>query len=85
VPGEAKKYVQDVIKQYHDEVWRLLQAGANVYVCGEANRMAPAVRSAFMEVFSRETNVSAADAQAWLDGMIQSKRYLQDIWGGKGL
>lgn len=85
LPGEPKVYVQDVIKTQHAEVWRLLEAGGSVYVCGEANHMAPAVRSAFVSVFQQETNASDSAGQAWLDGMIQSKRYLQDIWGGKGL
>ena len=83
MPGEAKRYVQETIKENHAEVWRLLEAGANVYVCGEANRMAPAVRSAFMEVFRQETNASDAAAQAWLDGMIQSQAVLATSGAGK--
>lgn len=84
VPDEPKTYVQQRIREQHSEVWRLLEAGAIVYVCGEANKMAPAVREAFMDVFKQETGASEASAQAWLDGLIASKRYLQDIWGGKG-
>jgi cytochrome P450/NADPH-cytochrome P450 reductase len=85
VPGQEKKYVQDTIREQSDEVWRLLGNGAIVFVCGEANRMAPAVRAAFMDVFRSKTNASELDAQAWLSGLKESKRYLEDIWGGKGI
>jgi cytochrome P450/NADPH-cytochrome P450 reductase len=36
-----KAYVQDEIIRQADEVWRLLEAGAVIYVCGDASRMAP--------------------------------------------
>jgi cytochrome P450/NADPH-cytochrome P450 reductase len=84
-PGQPKEYVQDSIRAQADEVWRLLGEGAIVFVCGEANRMAPAVRAAFMDVFKQKTNASDLDAQAWLAGLKDSKRYLEDIWGGKGI
>ena len=46
--------------------------------------MAPAVRRAFMDVF-RERSGAAADgaaAQAWLAGLREDQRYLEDIWAG---
>ena len=46
-PGKPKTYVQQAIREHSDEVWRLLQQEAMVFVCGEASRMAPDVRQAF--------------------------------------
>jgi len=37
--GPSKVYVQDLIAQQGAEVWELLEAGAVVYVCGDARRM----------------------------------------------
>ena len=79
-PGKPKTYVQQAIKNQSEEVWRLLQQEAVVFVCGEASRMAPDVRQAFAAVFQERTGAGAADAQAWLSGLVASHRYLEDIW-----
>jgi cytochrome P450/NADPH-cytochrome P450 reductase len=42
--------------------------------------MAPDVRKAFASVFQKHTGASAADAQAWLTGLVANRRYLEDIW-----
>ncbi len=79
-PGKPKTYVQEAIKNHSADVWRLLQHEAVVFVCGEASRMAPDVRRAFAEVFQEHTATTAADAEAWLRGLVASHRYLEDIW-----
>jgi cytochrome P450 / NADPH-cytochrome P450 reductase len=79
-PGKPKTYVQQAIKKQSEEVWRLLQQEAVVFVCGEASRMAPEVRQAFVEVFRQRTGTTVADGQAWLTGLAASHRYLEDIW-----
>ena len=79
-PGKPKTYVQQAIKTHSEEVLRLLQREAVVFVCGEASRMGPEVRQAFAGLFQERTGTGAADAQAWLSGLIASHRYLQDIW-----
>jgi cytochrome P450/NADPH-cytochrome P450 reductase len=50
-PGKPKAYVQDSIKAQGEKVWELLQHEAAVFVCGEASRMAPDVRQAFIGLF----------------------------------
>ena len=52
-PGKPKTYVQQAIREHGDEVWRLLQQEAMVFVCGDASRMAPDVRQAFAEPLPR--------------------------------
>ena len=79
-PGKPKTYVQQAIAKQGEEVWRLLQQEAVVFVCGEASRMAPAVRQAFVDLFRERTGAGAADSQAWLAGLVSSHRYLEDIW-----
>ncbi|MFI9275874.1 bifunctional cytochrome P450/NADPH--P450 reductase [Kitasatospora sp. NPDC052896] len=81
-PGKPRTYVQQVIAQHEDEIWQLLRQDAVIFVCGDATSMAPAVRQAFAEVFSHKTGTTASDAEAWLAGLRQSNRYLEDIWGG---
>jgi cytochrome P450 / NADPH-cytochrome P450 reductase len=79
-PDKPKAYVQQAIKDHSEDVWRLLQQEAVVFVCGEASRMAPDVRQTFAGVFQERTATTAADAQAWLTGLVASHRYLEDIW-----
>lgn len=82
VPGQPKTYVQDRILEQRADVWRLIEAGAVIFVCGNASTMAPAVRSAFLNVFRKQTGKTQADADAWLTGLRADHRYLEDIWGG---
>jgi cytochrome P450 / NADPH-cytochrome P450 reductase len=79
-PGKPKAYVQQAIKERSEDVWRLLQQEAIIFVCGEASRMAPDVRQAFVEVFQQHTGTTAADGNAWLTGLVANHRYLEDIW-----
>ena len=79
-PGKPKTYVQQAIAANGDAVWELLQKGAPVFVCGEASRMAPDVKQAFVGLFCKHTGASAADGKAWLTGLLTSHRYLEDIW-----
>jgi cytochrome P450/NADPH-cytochrome P450 reductase len=81
-PVDSRKYVQNEIAAAADEVWRLLQHGAAVFVCGNAKTMAPGVRAAFTALFAERTGASEADAQAWLAGLRAADRYVEDIWGG---
>lgn len=81
VPGQPKTYVQHRIVEEGADVWRLIEAGAVIFVCGNASTMAPAVRRAFMEVFRKQTGKSQAGADAWLARLRAGHRYLEDIWG----
>lgn len=79
--GEGRRYVQHAVVEEQDRVWQLLEDGANVYVCGNATTMAPAVRAALTQVFGTKTGGSEADGTAWLAGLRAQQRYLEDIWG----
>ena len=81
VPGQPKTYVQDRILEQRADIWRLIEAGAVIFVCGNASTMAPAVRRAFLDVFRKQTGKSQADAEAWLAELRTHHRYLEDIWG----
>ena len=76
----SKAYVQDKIAEYHDDLWRLIESGAIIYVCGDASRMAPGVRAAFAALYSAKTGAGAAAASAWIDRMIAAGRYRVDVW-----
>src|SRR5579875_2000622 len=79
--GEQKVYVQDQIREESAKVWQLLQNGAVIYVCGDASKMAPDVRNAFVAIYQQQTGCSKAEAERWLDELTEQNRYLVDVWG----
>jgi cytochrome P450/NADPH-cytochrome P450 reductase len=80
-PGQPRMFVQQVIERERDQVWDLIEAGAVIYVCGNANTMAPGVRAALMDIYRAKTNGSDSSAEDWLQGLRDADRYLEDIWG----
>ena len=80
-PGQPRMFVQQVIERERDQVWELIDAGAVIYVCGNANTMAPGVRAALTDIYRAKTNGSDSSAEEWLQGLRDADRYLEDIWG----
>ncbi|MFJ3217801.1 cytochrome P450 [Kitasatospora sp. NPDC086801] len=83
-PVDGRRFVQDRIAAEGAEVWSLLAAGAEVYVCGDGARMAPGVRAAFRDLYlSRTPGADEDQAQAWLQGLIDERRYVEDVYAGR--
>lgn len=64
VPRSKRKvYVQDKLRQQGAELWRWINDGAHIYVCGDANRMAKDVEQALLEVIAEfgGMDIEAAD------------------------
>ncbi|WP_405059298.1 cytochrome P450 [Kribbella sp. NBC_01505] len=76
------RYVQDQIRADGNDVWRLLEQGARVYVCGDGRGMAPAVRAAFMAIYQDQTGADETGSEAWLHSLLGADRYLEDVWAG---
>jgi cytochrome P450/NADPH-cytochrome P450 reductase len=77
------KYVQDRIAADADDVWGLLGDPAkltHVYVCGDGGKMAPAVREAFLHIYRERTGATESQARDWLIGLVESDRYVEDVW-----
>ncbi|MFF7091981.1 cytochrome P450 [Streptomyces rubradiris] len=80
-PVNGAAFVQHRIAAEADEVWRLLSAGARVYVCGDGARMAPGVREAFRTLYRERTpDADAAQAERWLDSLVADGRYVEDVY-----
>lgn len=77
---QKKCYVQDDLYARRNDVWQLLQAGAIVYVCGDASRMAPDVRRTIAAIYCEKTGASQKEAEQWLNDLTAQNRYLVDVW-----
>ena len=78
-PG-TREYVQDLIRAQGALVWRLLEAGGYVYVCG-AQPVRDAVRAAFTDVVAEHGAMPRERAEAYLDQLDTTARYRPDLWG----
>lgn len=84
-PVDGVKYVQDRIAADADDVWELLGDPAkntHVFICGDGGRMAPAVRAAFRAIYSARTGADDAAAKEWLEALVASDHYVEDVWAG---
>jgi cytochrome P450/NADPH-cytochrome P450 reductase len=84
-PQNGVRYVQDRIAADADEVWELIGDPAkdtHVFICGDGGRMAPAVRAAFRDIYRARTGADEDAARAWLEGLVASDHYVEDVWAG---
>lgn len=80
VPGQ-RDYVQDRIVAAGPLVWKLVNDGAYVYVCG-SQAMRDDVRAAFVDVFAHHGKMPATVADQFLTDLEKSEnRYRPDVWG----
>jgi cytochrome P450 / NADPH-cytochrome P450 reductase len=80
-PADRHEYVQDRLRQHGALVWRLLEAGAYVYVCG-SQPMREGVREAFVDVIAELGSLQREHAEArLLELETTENRYRPDLWG----
>jgi len=77
-----KSYVQDVIAAHKDAVWKLIEAGAVIYVCGDGSKMEPDVKRVLTTIYRERSGADEAAALAWIDKMGTQNRYVLDVWAG---
>ena len=75
-----KVYVQDRLREQGRELWSWLEGGAHLYVCGDADRMAPDVHAALIEIIAEHGNKSTEDATNWLKQLMSEGRYARDVY-----
>ena len=77
---DEKIYVQDHLRKMSERINALIADGAVIYVCGDASRMEPAVRSALADILGESLKVDAAEANRKLNELVAQNRYLVDVW-----
>ena len=75
-----KIYVQDRLLENSRDVFGWLENGAQLYVCGDKNRLGGAVLAALTQVVQREAGLSAEDAAAYVKNLRKQRRYLEDVY-----
>jgi len=75
-----KVYVQHRMLENSNELFKWLEEGAVVYICGDEKNMAHDVQKTLIKIIETEGGMSLEQAEAYLADMQQQKRYQRDVY-----
>lgn len=75
-----KIYVQHRMREVGREIWSWLQEGAYLYLCGDAERMAPDVDAALQAIAEEQGAMSKEAAAEYMAKLRADKRYRRDVY-----
>jgi sulfite reductase (NADPH) flavoprotein alpha-component len=76
----AREYVQDRLRRVGKDLYSWLENGAYLYVCGDAEKMAPDVNAALVDIVAEHGGKSRDDADAYVRRLADDRRYLRDVY-----
>lgn len=77
---EKKIYVQHRMQEHAAELWRWIEAGAHLYVCGDAARMAKDVDATLHAIVCEQGGKSSDEGFAYIEDLKKIKRYKRDVY-----
>lgn len=77
---KPRTYVQDKLRQRAADVYAWLEDGASLYICGDANNMAPDVHVALRDIVSEHGGKDAEAAEEYLTELKRDHRYRLDVY-----
>jgi sulfite reductase (NADPH) flavoprotein alpha-component len=75
-----KIYVQHRMREHGAELFAWLQSGAHLYVCGDAQYMAPDVERALLDIVRQYGALADEDAVDYLRQLQRERRYQKDVY-----
>ena len=75
-----KIYVQDRMLEHGAELWRWLDDGGQLFVCGDATRMAKDVDAALHSVIEKHGGLDPDAAREYVSDMHDGGRYHRDVY-----
>lgn len=78
--GAVKDYVQHHMEKQGAALWSLLEAGAYVYVCGDAKHMARDVNRTLIALVQEHKSCTGTQAEAYVKALTDAGRYQRDVW-----
>jgi sulfite reductase (NADPH) flavoprotein alpha-component len=75
-----KVYVQHRLREKGAEIWSWLQEGAYLYLCGDAERMAPDVDATLAGIAEEHGRLSKEAAAEYMANLRTVKRYRRDVY-----
>jgi len=78
--GDKKFYVQDRMREVGRELWTWLAEGSNIYICGDAKRMAKDVERALVDIVAQFGARSTDEAVAFVGELKKKGRFQLDVY-----
>ena len=75
-----KIYVQQRLRERGAELYEWLESGAQLYVCGDATRMAKDVHAALVDLVAEHGGRTHEQAVEYIDALQQQGRYARDVY-----
>ncbi|MEY2495037.1 MAG: sulfite reductase flavoprotein alpha-component [Verrucomicrobiota bacterium] len=77
---DYKVYVQHRLREAGREIWSWLNDGAYLYLCGDAERMAPDVDAALQAIAEEHGGMNREAAVEYIADLRARKRYRRDVY-----
>lgn len=77
---EKKVYVQDLMVRDAKRLWKWLEEGAFIYVCGDASQMAKDVDKTLLAIVREQGDTSEEDAELYIQELKDHHRYQRDVY-----
>lgn len=75
-----KIYVQHKLIENSGDIWKWIEEGAFIYVCGDAKQMAKDVNETLVQIIQKEGNLPKESAHLYIKQLRKQKRYLMDVY-----
>ncbi|MGN6492254.1 MAG: diflavin oxidoreductase [Agriterribacter sp.] len=77
---KSKIYVQHRMLEQADELWKWIDSGAYIYVCGARHPMSTDVENTLLQIIERQGGKTITDAIAFVEKMKEDGRFLLDVY-----
>ncbi len=77
---EEKVYVQHKMLDQGAKLWDWIQRGAYLYVCGDAQKMAPDVDKALKQICQNHGKMTPDETEIFIKTLKKDRRYQRDVY-----
>lgn len=77
---KEKLYVQHRLQQQSKELFKWIEGGAYLYICGCKNTMAKDVEETLVNIISQEAGIDKAEAEEYLNKLDEEGRFAKDVY-----
>ncbi len=77
---EEKVYVQHQLQKHGEDVYKWLNEGAYIYLCGDKDKMAKDVKKALINIFEKHGKLSTEEAEVLIKELRKTKRFQEDVY-----
>ncbi|KAJ7116343.1 hypothetical protein C8R44DRAFT_792242 [Mycena epipterygia] len=78
--GTKRIYVQDLIEEDAEQIWKLLHSGASVFISGSSNKMPAAVKSALRVAAETYGKLAPNEAADFISTMEARGQLIEECW-----